>query len=599
MYSAIIFVPLAIFVLLLLGGFVAVVFALGGRKVGSISLAAIGVLVLLAFLSLVTVRTQVAVANANSAAQDVAFTVGNAPMAQSGASVGIALRPIWVFLAVASAVGLVVLWVTRRGSAANNPREQHGGWGKALFILLLVALVLVPVLSYRHAAYQPPVQTALDQQPVAELWQQMNEPRIQVLDNSPQPVNLAIPQVAMPQIPSPPIPSPVIPSELVPPVAAPAAAVDTATSNNETIAALVTKIDSLANDFAVVAERLSEMEKGDDTTGPAHRVATAAAVATMAQASAADTNQAIDALVTKIDKLTRNYAAVAQRLSEMEKANDHSAQPVAAAAAVEAAQASAELPAVDEAGSETAQDHHVATASAAPQPAASTAASVATSATPAGQPPYWVDQPPKRVGNSWREVIEAGEYATADECYRAAEIYMLLDTYDHLMQLVGAPRMASDARPALTFHRNSVSGGGQMLVANGRPYDYRLSQLRGMGIGGDFVRREIAQDEYLDTVDRSVGPMKTLYTLVQFDPSVDRELLRRWDTYQRSERFLVVGLLTAAVLGVLGFVYGLLKIDTWTKGYYTKRLFLGVPATILGVCGLYALLVEMGFDLPH
>jgi hypothetical protein len=32
----------------------------------------------------------------------------------------------------------------------------------------------------------------------------------------------------------------------------------------------------------------------------------------------------------------------------------------------------------------------------------------------------------------------------------------------------------------------------------------------------------------------------------------------------------------------LTLVWGLLKIDTATKGYYTKRLFLGVPAAIIG-----------------
>ena len=46
------------------------------------------------------------------------------------------------------------------------------------------------------------------------------------------------------------------------------------------------------------------------------------------------------------------------------------------------------------------------------------------------------------------------------------------------------------------------------------------------------------------------------------------------------------------VLGLLGLCYGLLKVDTWTKGYYTKRLFLGVPAAIIGLGTLLALLIE-------
>ena len=51
---------------------------------------------------------------------------------------------------------------------------------------------------------------------------------------------------------------------------------------------------------------------------------------------------------------------------------------------------------------------------------------------------------------------------------------------------------------------------------------------------------------------------------------------------RRSERFAVVGAGAGSVLGLVGLALGLLKVDTWTKGYYSKRLFLGVPAAIIG-----------------
>ena len=59
------------------------------------------------------------------------------------------------------------------------------------------------------------------------------------------------------------------------------------------------------------------------------------------------------------------------------------------------------------------------------------------------------------------------------------------------------------------------------------------------------------------------------------------------------------GVGAGSILGLLGCVFAVLKIDTATKGYYTKRLFLGVPLAILGMFGLYAMLVEMGVKLPH
>jgi hypothetical protein len=69
---------------------------------------------------------------------------------------------------------------------------------------------------------------------------------------------------------------------------------------------------------------------------------------------------------------------------------------------------------------------------------------------------------------------------------------------------------------------------------------------------------------------------------------VDQQLLRRWEELRRGERFAVVGAGAGSVLGLLGIAFGLLKADTATKGYYTKRLFLGVPTAIMG--GILALL---------
>jgi hypothetical protein len=93
--------------------------------------------------------------------------------------------------------------------------------------------------------------------------------------------------------------------------------------------------------------------------------------------------------------------------------------------------------------------------------------------------------------------------------------------------------------------------------------------------------------------------MLKLYTLIEFSPSVDNELRLRWEASRRQDRLAAVGFGATGVLGLLGFAWGLLKVDTWTKGYYTKRLFIGVPLAILGTIGLYAWLAEMGFDVPH
>jgi hypothetical protein len=217
------------------------------------------------------------------------------------------------------------------------------------------------------------------------------------------------------------------------------------------------------------------------------------------------------------------------------------------------------------------------------QAANAAAAHSETASSSGGKRPPWVDDPPKRVGNTQREVVIVGDYQTEDECYKFTDIYLLLETHDRLMQLNGTPTIAGHPRSSLSLVDENLTADGGSLMDGGSPIVHRLNQLALAGIGIDYIRRNIAQDEYLETVQRSVGPMKKLYTLIEFTPTVDRELMARWDTYRRQERFAVIGGGAASVLGLLGIAWGLMKADTMTKGYYTKRLFLGVPAVIIGV----------------
>jgi hypothetical protein len=191
--------------------------------------------------------------------------------------------------------------------------------------------------------------------------------------------------------------------------------------------------------------------------------------------------------------------------------------------------------------------------------------------------PGWVDQPPQRFGEVLREVLVTEEWSSVEECERARDFALLVKTYEHVQQLVGAPYNADHFNRWIDL-RHSWSS------------DHRVYQLAKAGIRVDYVHREIAKDEFLETVERSVGPMKKLYTLIEYSPTVDRDLRRRWEARQREERFWVLGAGAGSVLGTLAAIFGLLKIDTWTKGYYTKRLFLGVPAAIIGLVTLLAML---------
>jgi hypothetical protein len=196
---------------------------------------------------------------------------------------------------------------------------------------------------------------------------------------------------------------------------------------------------------------------------------------------------------------------------------------------------------------------------------------------PAAKPrPAWVDEPQKQIGNVLRQVVIAGPYATPEECYAKTDELLKLATDNYVKHfLVGL----SDDRPLTT----AQEGSPLVMIKN-----FRSRELEQMGIDLAYIRREIAKDEYLETVERSVGPMKNLYTLLEFSPDVERELRIRSTEVQRESRLTIIGLLSGSVLGMIGLVFGLLQVDTATKGYYSKRLFLCVPAAIIAFITLVA-----------
>ncbi len=196
---------------------------------------------------------------------------------------------------------------------------------------------------------------------------------------------------------------------------------------------------------------------------------------------------------------------------------------------------------------------------------------VAKPDSPAGSPPAWINNSTKRVGDTWQELVVTDEYATPEECYREADRLLLLTTRQHLQTLIG------DGDGSYEVARTEYSTGHNRDAAT----NAIAAELSKMGITIDYVRRKIAKKEWLATRDHDFGPMKKLYTLVEFSSPIDRELEQCWDAYHRQTRLAMVGVGAGSIVGLLGLAFALLKIDTLTKGYYTKRLFIGVPAAII------------------
>lgn len=189
-------------------------------------------------------------------------------------------------------------------------------------------------------------------------------------------------------------------------------------------------------------------------------------------------------------------------------------------------------------------------------------------AAPAPKVPDWIYVAPNSVGGVYRQVIEAGPWRDIEDCHRSFGEF----TYKAIQKYV--EEMAREE-----LRRDAVY----------------VPTLADLGISMNWIRQNVVCSDpqpYLQTTESSVGPMKTLYTQLEIDPN-DHEFIRqRWRDYARHDRIAAVAAGGSFVLGGIGLLFGLLKIDTWTKGYYTKRLFLGVPAAIIG--GIFLLMVWNG-----
>ena len=170
--------------------------------------------------------------------------------------------------------------------------------------------------------------------------------------------------------------------------------------------------------------------------------------------------------------------------------------------------------------------------------------------------PAWVDAPPKRVGNVERYVVSSGPWKTFNECATALDS-VIMGTVQEYMRT--------------TFDAEIDSA----------------EMLRRLGITESYVRQSICTDQYVETTTHDFAgideEMHNVHVLMEFDPAAQRYLEQCWNEHQQRENLVAVSLGGGGVFGLLALIYSLLKVDTWTKGYYSKRLLIGVPAVIAGI----------------
>ncbi len=202
---------------------------------------------------------------------------------------------------------------------------------------------------------------------------------------------------------------------------------------------------------------------------------------------------------------------------------------------------------------------------------------ITPAATPAELKPDWVTSPPERVGSSFNRVIRSDPFATVEECHRHLDQLMVVATAVFLRDFLGTEEY--------TPYFDNID----RLSSRYRRSKPRLERI---GVTSGFIRRAICKKEFVETDVHDFGEMKTVYVLMEFDADAQADLRRRWNDSKLEDRLVVVGVGSSAVLLLLSTVFGLFKLDTATKGYYTKRLIFGALLVTMAVGSIVLVVVD-------
>jgi len=171
--------------------------------------------------------------------------------------------------------------------------------------------------------------------------------------------------------------------------------------------------------------------------------------------------------------------------------------------------------------------------------------------------PAWVTSPPLQTAGSEKKVVvlTLGPYGSPSECLRVEGL-----------ELVGVARQ---------YVRDSVAD------------SHAIDQL---GMSTSELVQRFAKQRHLSKNDTSVMEVYTLHTLVEFDQQGGDLLVSLTLEENRVANLARITFAAGGVLTLLAGVFGLLKLDEATRGYYTGRLLLGVPVALVSIILLLSLL---------
>src|SRR5690606_20438502 len=94
-----------------------------------------------------------------------------------------------------------------------------------------------------------------------------------------------------------------------------------------------------------------------------------------------------------------------------------------------------------------------------------------------------------------------------------------------------------------------------------------IPDLKALGITPRWIRENVVTDEYYQTTETSVASgMQTVVVRLEFTPRTTGALVEAWQVNARQDRVSTVGLVASSLLATMGGLWGLIKLDTATRG---------------------------------
>jgi hypothetical protein len=183
--------------------------------------------------------------------------------------------------------------------------------------------------------------------------------------------------------------------------------------------------------------------------------------------------------------------------------------------------------------------------------AASTASQTVQS--PGPDRPAWMDAPMGRMnGGVYRTRVSSGTWHSRTECER---------------------ELHGELRAAVRMYANRLLGDSK-----GQYVDLPMSYVHDHIVCGEWEERH---QETFDTMIR-------LHELLEFDSAVNKQIEANYQQSVVQDRLGYTAAGGGVLLGLLTVVFGYLKLDTLTRGYYTGRLRLTAAAAILALAVIAA-----------